>query len=224
TPAFGINASLRRIQIFRASFLVSREGASGEGNDFPRFVGDGKHDAVAELGVHRGFQFPVSSFRPPASRAPAESKSPPCPSKGRTDKDGAPSVCFHENSPLSRNTSSPNSFARRSRRRKPESGAYPTRKLAMVFSSSPRPCKYSRARAPSGRVKHPWKKAAARSWASSNCARSLASLASPGLEYVALGSGIPSFSATSRTASGKVMFSTFCTKLKTSPDTPQPKQ
>ena len=38
-----------------------------------------------------------------------------------------------------------------------------------------------------------------------------------GVEYVALGSGMPSFCATSRTASGKVMFSTFWTKLNTSP-------
>ena len=35
---------------------------------------------------------------------------------------------------------------------------------------------------------------------------------------------MPIFWATIRMASGKVMFSTFCTKLKTSPDTPQPKQ
>ena len=33
-----------------------------------------------------------------------------------------------------------------------------------------------------------------------------------------------SFSAISRTASGKVMFSIFCTKAKTSPEAPQPKQ
>ena len=36
--------------------------------------------------------------------------------------------------------------------------------------------------------------------------------------------GSPSFWATRRTASGKVMLSIFCTKLKTSPDAPQPKQ
>src|SRR6202044_673619 len=40
-----------------------------------------------------------------------ESKSPPCPSKERTDKDGAPS--FQENNPLSRKTSSLKSAARR---------------------------------------------------------------------------------------------------------------
>src|SRR5271155_2288191 len=51
----------------------------------------------------------------------SESKFPPCPSKERIDEDGAPS--FQENSPLSRSTSSLNSPASRSRRRKPESGA-----------------------------------------------------------------------------------------------------
>src|SRR5208337_3437934 len=35
---------------------------------------------------------------------------------------------------------------------------------------------------------------------------------------------MPSFSATIRTASGKVMFSIFCTKVKTSPPALQPKQ
>ena len=35
---------------------------------------------------------------------------------------------------------------------------------------------------------------------------------------------MPSFCATKRTLSGKVMFSIFWTKVKTSPETPQPKQ
>src|ERR1700722_16338402 len=65
----------------------------------------------------------ASGLRVTACGGGEKSESPPCPSKGRTDKDGAPPVCFHENKPLSRNTSSPNSAIRRSRRRKPESGA-----------------------------------------------------------------------------------------------------
>ena len=52
----------------------------------------------------------------------------------------------------------------------------------------------------------------------------LASRASVGLEKLIFGMGTPSFCAISRTASGKVMFSTFWMKLKTSPDSPQPKQ
>src|SRR5580700_3818278 len=63
-----------------------------------------------------GFGLWISGFG-----AGSESKSPPCPSKERTDEDGAPS--FQENRPLSRSASSLNSPARRSRSRKPESGA-----------------------------------------------------------------------------------------------------
>src|SRR6185437_4907612 len=70
-------------------------------------------------------------------------KSPPCLSKGGRDKDGAPSLepapSFQENRPLSRRTSSANSFFRRSRRRKPESGAYTMRKELMIASVSTRP-------------------------------------------------------------------------------------
>src|SRR5579883_1859503 len=54
--------------------------------------------------------------------------------------------------------------------------------------------------------------------------RSFASRASCGLENSSLGMGTPSFCAIRRTASGKVMFSIFCTNEKTSPETPQPKQ
>ena len=54
--------------------------------------------------------------------------------------------------------------------------------------------------------------------------RSLASRASCGLEKLTFGMGTPSFWAISRTASGKLMFSIFCTKLNTSPEAPHPKQ
>ncbi len=54
--------------------------------------------------------------------------------------------------------------------------------------------------------------------------RILATRSSSGEEKLILGMGIFSFSASSRTASGKVMFSIFCTNAKTSPDAPQPKQ
>src|SRR6185369_6545691 len=67
---------------------------------------------------------------------------------------GRLSSCFQENKPLSRNTSSGNSFFKRSRRRKPESGAKPMRKVLIDSSSNPRPIKYSRAFAPSGRLRH----------------------------------------------------------------------
>src|SRR5579862_2653147 len=107
-------------------------------------------------------------------RSSRESASPPCPSKERTDKGGATpdarcldsarddtvggrddgSSCFQEKRPLSRRTSSLNSFLRRSRRRKPESGEYPMRKRAIISSSRPRPARYWRAWAPSGRRRH----------------------------------------------------------------------
>src|SRR5208283_2805859 len=82
----------------------------------------------------------AAGFRLSASGVGVESKSPPlrlcsglaCPSKERTDEDGAASLlsdllvrlssCFQENRPLSRSTSSLKSLARRSRSRKPESG------------------------------------------------------------------------------------------------------
>src|SRR6476646_8497786 len=63
-------------------------------------------------------------------------------------------LSFHDISPLSRSTSSLNSPFRRSRSRKPDSGAKPMRNLRIVASSSPRPARYSRARAPSDRHRH----------------------------------------------------------------------
>ncbi len=50
------------------------------------------------------------------------------------------------------------------------------------------------------------------------------SAASSGEWNSRLGSGMPHFWATERTASGKLTFSIFWTKVKTSPDWPQPKQ
>src|SRR5438045_2744256 len=67
------------------------------------------------------------------------------------------------------------------------------------------------------------KKNVADSCRSSSLPRRLASLASPA-ERFCFGSGMPSFVATVRTASGKELFSIFWTKLKTSPETPHPKQ
>src|SRR5579872_833786 len=59
---------------------------------------------IAEIAAS-GFGLPASGFGPPTSDL------------------GELSSCFHENNPLSRRTSSLNSPLRRSRRRKPESGA-----------------------------------------------------------------------------------------------------
>src|SRR6478672_3572711 len=51
-PRLGVNRSLRRIQIFGSSLLISRKSAPSEGDDAPGLVGDGKRDPVAKLGVH----------------------------------------------------------------------------------------------------------------------------------------------------------------------------
>ncbi len=53
-PRLGVDRGLGRIQIFGSSLLIGRKGAAREGNHAPGFVGDGKHDAVAEFGVHGG--------------------------------------------------------------------------------------------------------------------------------------------------------------------------
>src|SRR5215468_11062645 len=63
----------------------------------------------------------ASGVRRPASASGDDARSL---DSARDDSDSVDrSSCFHENSPLSRNTSSLNSFFSRSRRRKPESGA-----------------------------------------------------------------------------------------------------
>ena len=98
------------------------------------------------------------------------------------------------------------------------------RNSATMCGVIPREARYSRAWAASGRRNCSWKKVQARSWMSIRPPRSLATRSSSGEEKLILGMGIFSFSAIRRTASGKVMFSIFCTKVKTSPDAPQPKQ
>ena len=52
--ALGVDRRLGRVQIFWSGLFVGGESAPGERYDFARFAGDREHDAVAELGVHRG--------------------------------------------------------------------------------------------------------------------------------------------------------------------------
>ncbi len=128
-----------------------------------------------------------------------------------------PSACsLEENNPLARSTSSAKCPRNRSRISLKSSGAYPMRNLATASAVSPRPVRYSRARAASGDLRFFSKYAAAASWMSINCPRSPASRASSG-EYARFGIGTPAFAATVRSASGKLTFSIFITKVKTVP-------
>ncbi len=136
-----------------------------------------------------------------------------------------PSSCsFELNSPEARNASASAMPLSLSRSAPKLSGEYPIRNFSIPFGSSPRPARYSRATAPSGPRNCSSKNAAAASCRSSSFRLSRASAASSGDEYSFFGSGIPHFCATIRTASGKLTFSIFTTKLNTSPDTPHPKQ
>ena len=58
----GVDGGLRRVQIFRAGFVVGGQRASGEGDDFAGLAGDGKHDAVAEARVQRRAFIPAAAF------------------------------------------------------------------------------------------------------------------------------------------------------------------
>ena len=104
------------------------------------------------------------------------------------------------------------------------SGAKPMRNLAMVSGVTPRLVRYSRARAAEGDFSWASKYWVAASWMSINWRRRPASRASSGEVNSRLGSGMPALVATARTASGKLMFSSFMTKVKTSPFSWQPKQ
>src|SRR5215471_21823277 len=80
-----------------------------------------------------GFRLPAEDARSLDSGGTLSER----PSSARDDNDSAErSSCFHEKRPLSRRTSSVNSFLRRSRSRKPESGAYPMRNFAIISSVS----------------------------------------------------------------------------------------
>ena len=98
------------------------------------------------------------------------------------------------------------------------------RKVLIVSPDTPRPVRYSRARAASGDFSCASKYCVAASWISSSCRRSPASRASSGELNSRLSSAIPAFCATARTASGKLSPSIRITKVNTSPFSWQPKQ
>ena len=99
------------------------------------------------------------------------------------------------------------------------------RNSAMISGVRPREARYSRACAASGLAQLLLKEDAG---ALVNVDQSAALFRlrapPPARSSCIFGIGMLSFSAIRRTASGKVMFSIFCTKLKTSPEAPQPKQ
>jgi hypothetical protein len=72
--ALGVDRRFGRVQIFGAGFFVGGQGASGEGDDFSRVVGDGEHDAVAEFGVHGGGVSGASASARRAKNCPSLSK------------------------------------------------------------------------------------------------------------------------------------------------------
>ena len=102
------------------------------------------------------------------------------------------------------------------------------RNVLIVSAETPRPVRYSRARAASGAFNCASKYCVAASCRSISCRRSPACSpywrASSGVLNSRFGSAIPAFAATARTASGKLSPSIFITKLKTSPFSWQPKQ
>jgi hypothetical protein len=98
------------------------------------------------------------------------------------------------------------------------------RKVLIVSADTPRPVRYSRARAASGAFNCASKYCVAASCRSISCRRSPDSRASSGELNSCFGSGIPVFCATARTASGKLRPSIFMTKVYTSPVSWQPKQ
>jgi len=134
------------------------------------------------------------------------------------------SESFELKSPEARSVSASAKGASRSRSPLKLSGAYPSRKVLIASAETPRPAKYSRASAPSEDRSCSSNHAAAVSCRSNSFRRCPASAASSGELNSRLGSGMPHFCATIRTASGNPAFSILPTKLKTSPDCPHPKQ
>ena len=83
------------------------------------------------------------------------------------------------------------------------SGAKPMRKRAMVSAETPRPVRYSRARAEAGALRAAWKYCVAASCRSTSCLRMPACCASSGEWNSRCGSAMPLFCATTRTDSGE---------------------